>query len=167
MRTLDVYSSVGPKHVSKWMISALQEYTTSPAVTRTIWVTLCCWLATAPNKAKTTGSSKTGQKPATQIDICLQVYDGFLHFVSINCFFFSAGVPVGVKAASCESSEMAETPVASPATPCTRFYECDQMGQLSVNAKLLHRIASASVHVFSKVHSLFSEPSAEPFWHCW
>lgn len=117
----------------------------NPAVTRTIWVTRCCWLATALKEAKTTGSSKTGQENPlhlsnTTCSIIYHLYKCFLSFVLIwiNVFFFLVGVPAGVKVATCEWSEMAATLVASRAMPCTLSYDSDQTPQSSVYAKLFH-----------------------------
>ena len=54
----------------------------------------------------------------------------------IGLRFFLVGVAVGVKAATCGWSETAETLVASRATPCTLFYESDDM--IFCNVELFH-----------------------------
>lgn len=62
-----------------------QEYMMSPAVIPTTWATQCCWLATALKKAKTTGSSKTGQsQPAKAflLYLCICFNRSFCSFVS-------------------------------------------------------------------------------------
>lgn len=49
------------KHV-EYVLFPLQEYLKSPTVTPTTWIMLWCWLDMAPRVAKTTGSSRIGQK---------------------------------------------------------------------------------------------------------
>lgn len=66
----------------------------------------------------------------------------FMTCGSVSCHFNKmfnsvlAGAPVGVKAATCESSEMEETPAASRATLCTPSYDSDKLPQLRVDAQL-------------------------------
>lgn len=45
----------------------------------------------------------------------------------MDFFVFTAGAPVGVKAALCEWSGTAETLVALQATLCTQSYDSDQL----------------------------------------
>lgn len=61
-------------------------------------------------------------------------------------FFFSpiVGELAGVKAALCESSGMAKTLVASPATPCTLFYDLIRCGSLT--ATLFHWTSSPQIN---------------------
>lgn len=93
-----------------------QEYMRNPTVTRTTWATRCCWLATVLREDRTTGSSKTGQGKST-IAMIVPPQQRFLEYIFLK--IFSVGGPVGGKAATCASFEMARTRAASPATPCT------------------------------------------------
>lgn len=107
----------------------------NPTVTPTIWAMQCCWLAMAQKKAKTTGSSRTGL--TTTVESKLSTFSYMT--VSLRLFLTVGGL-AGGKAVTCELSGMAGTLVASPAMPCTPFYDSVRCG--SVEAALFHWTSS-------------------------